>query len=510
MFRRTVSEADLARLKREREEADRRYNEALTALDAAIQREAELPPPPPPFDANQVDPINARWRIMPDTPPAGSGWRGRLTGFVWRIVAPIFDRQQGFNSALVDHLNRNVAGHREARAALASTIEVLREQLAGLVRFETRLILYLQQITPYVDTKDREVAGLMRRINEDVAEMNDILDHRTVGLAAGLSGVGDELQKRWESMVAREQRFDAKVSGVATAHERAVHELRTSLAAVQQGMLVLKREVERLTGFGPAAAAGHPEAPVPPSLESRIPHPTSRLDSYKYLGFEDRFRGAQDEIRARVAEYLPIFEGASDVLDAGCGRGEFLDLLRERGIAARGVDLNHEMVEVCRARGLEVVEADALGYLETMPDQSLGGVFAAQVVEHLEPAYLLRLLDVAYHKLRPGSAIVLETVNPACWLAFFESYIRDLTHVRPIHPDTLSYLLVASGFQQIETRYRAPVPDAAKLQPITLLPEVARTDGRLADLVETFNANVDRLNALLFTHLDYAAIGRRM
>ena len=81
--------------------------------------------------------------------------------------------------------------------------------------------------------------------------------------------------------------------------------------------------------------------------------------------------------------------------------------------------------------------------------ESLGGLFAAQVVEHLEPDYLMRFLDAAYHKLRPGSKIVLETINPACWFAFFSSYIRDITHVRPLHPDTLQYFLRASGFQKV-------------------------------------------------------------
>src|SRR5690606_18270552 len=111
---------------------------------------------------------------------------------------------------------------------------------------------------------------------------------------------------------------------------------------------------------------------------------------------------------------------------------EFLELLRERGISARGVDTNHAMVEASRARGLDVTRGDALGYVASLPDASLGGVFAAQVVEHLPPDYLSRFLETAAHKLRPGGLMVLETINPACWLAFFESYIRDLTHVRPI------------------------------------------------------------------------------
>jgi O-antigen chain-terminating methyltransferase len=165
------------------------------------------------------------------------------------------------------------------------------------------------------------------------------------------------------------------------------------------------------------------------------------------------------------------------------------------------------MVEVCRERGLDVLSADALSYLRSLPDNSLGGLFSAQVVEHLEPRYLTQLLDAAYDKLRPGSPIVLETINPACWFAFFESYVRDITHVRPLHPDTLKYLLIASGFHSVDIRYSAPYPEADKLQPVSST--AGSTPSALSDWAETINANVEKINRLLFTWLDYAVIGRR-
>ncbi len=230
------------------------------------------------------------------------------------------------------------------------------------------------------------------------------------------------------------------------------------------------------------------------------------LDSYKYVGFEDQFRGSREVIRARLESYLPFFAGAADVLDIGCGRGEFLELLAGAGIRARGIDLNHEMAELCRSRGLDVTEADAVGYLSTLPDASLGGIFAAQVVEHLQPGYLLQFLELAFHKVRPGGRVILETLNPACWVAFFDSYIRDITHVWPLHPETLKYLVLASGFTRADLEYRSPVAPEDRLQAIAL---PGSADEKLADLVEAFNANVEKLNARLFTHLDYAVIGAR-
>jgi SAM-dependent methyltransferase len=233
------------------------------------------------------------------------------------------------------------------------------------------------------------------------------------------------------------------------------------------------------------------------------------VNAYKYVGFEQKFRGSERDISDRLAGYLPLFDGASDVLDLGCGRGEFLAALNGRGISGRGLDINHEMVELCRSRGLAVDEGDALAYLERLGDGSLGGLFAAQVVEHFQPGYLMRVLDVAFHALRPGSKIVLETLNPACWSAFFDSYIRDVTHAWPLHPDTLSFLVTAAGFQRVEVRYMAPYSPDHKLQRVSVGRDQILTVAEAA-MMEAFNTNVDRLNGQLFSHRDYAVIAERL
>jgi SAM-dependent methyltransferase len=306
----------------------------------------------------------------------------------------------------------------------------------------------------------------------------------------------DEARRFHEALAARERRMEALIESVRTEHA----EIQTSLGVLQQATHNLGSVV---SGFSRTDSAN-----VTPGLASgsasATPANSSSVEtlSHKYVGFEDAFRGSSDDIQGRLRDYMPIFAGASDVLDIGCGRGEFLALLREGGVTAHGIDLNDAMVAVCREKRFEATKADALSYLRGVPPGSLGGLFAAQVVEHLEPAYLTRLLEAAFEALRPGAPIVLETINPACWFAFFESYIRDITHVRPLHPDTLKFLLIASGFQQIEIRYRAPYPEHEKLQPIP------RSEV-LGDSVETLNGNIEKLNSLLFTYLDYAAIARR-
>ena len=476
-------EAVLRRLKVERDQADARYNAALTAVDRAIHQAAPIPQPPSTLDDHQIAALNDAWNILP-APPTGAGLRQRAAGFIWRVIGPYLQRQLTFNSLLVDHLNRNAVAAREAHRTAEVTVDTVRDQLAALAEFEARLLQYLQQITEYVDTKDRDTAGASLVLN------------------ASISGLADSVAKRWESMVAREQRVHSQVDALTAAQD----DLRSTVGTLQQGFMTIKRELERLATVAPDAAV---------ASGSRIPNPGSRqavspqafapaLDAYKYVGFEDRFRGSRDAIRERLSSYLQLFEGRGVVLDVGCGRGEFLDLLASRGIPARGIDLNHEMAEACRARGLDVTEADAVGYLSTLEDGSLGGIFSAQVVEHLEPAYLLRLLELSFHKLRPAGRLVLETLNPACWVAFFDSYIRDITHVWPLHPDTLKYLVVASGFTTAKIEFRSPVSEADKLQPFAA---AATGAPALADLAEAFNANVEKLNARMFTYLDYAVIG---
>ena len=520
---------ELARLKREREAADRAYNDALTRTDSALAPRPALPRPPRAFDQRQLDPVNASWRVAPDVERLlGTGWKRRLRAWVWSLVGPIVERQQHFNGMLVDHLNRTAPAEVDAQRALTAVIAALGEHTGALEAFQSRLIQYVQQITPFVETKDREVAAAARAI------------------LIALDGPGDEMLRGTEAAAAREQRF-----------ARQVDELRTTVGQVQHGLLAVRRRLEAAapdqaapgeappgeTGEAGEAPAGEAEPgqareaepgqageaaqgqadragdAAPDRAAEALPGARggtkaaldAAADAYAYVGFENLYRGSRDEIRSRLVEYLPLFAGASDVLDIGCGRGEFLDLLRERDVRASGVDVNAEMVAACRARGLEARAGDALTHLEGLEDESLGGLFAAQVVEHLQPDYLVRLLNVAGRKLRPGARIVLETINPRCWYAFFDAYIRDITHVRPLHPDTLTYLLGASGFQRTAVRYLIPYPEGAKLQRIPPPEgiEAGAAERSLAAAVDTFNDNVDKLNDLLFTHLDYAAIGER-
>jgi SAM-dependent methyltransferase len=470
-------DATLRRLQAEREEADHRYNEALTALDRARPGMPSIPEPMLPLDGARLAELNAAWNILPGE-PAAAGLRGKLVGLIWRTIGPYLQRQLAFNSILVDHINRNTEAQTRAQRQAEDLARELRgfSEQVGLVH--TRLMMYLQQITAYVDTRDREAGGGALVLN------------------AALSDLAEAQAKYRETLQAREHRYEARTTTIGAAHE----ELRAMLGVAQLAITSMRRHLETESAgpvvsgsAGPSGSAGSAFSPS--------------IDAYKYVGFEDQFRGSRELIRARQESYVPFFTGApGDVLDVGCGRGEFIELLNQHGIPARGIDLNHEMAESCQARGLNVVEADAVGYLTSLEDDALGGIFAAQVVEHLEPSYLLRFLDLAFAKLRPGGTLVLETLNPACWTAFFESYIRDITHRWPLHPETLKYLVTASGFTSVALEYRSPVPESDRLRLVRLPVEVG---SGVEDIAEAVNANTQRLNAIMFGHMDYAVVARK-
>jgi O-antigen chain-terminating methyltransferase len=252
-------------------------------------------------------------------------------------------------------------------------------------------------------------------------------------------------------------------------------EARRSLTELEERLARLERR-PRAEGGAPAAAtvAAQPSASALPD----------------YFAFESKMRGSTESVRDRQCVYLDDLREAAPVLDIGCGRGELLSLLRGEGVEARGIDADADMVAYARGEGLDVEQADALAYLENLDEGSLGGIFCGQVVEHLPPATLVRLLELAASRLRPEGIFVAETINPLSPLAL-RSYFADLTHAQPLVPETLALLARHAGFREVETRFlNAPEPLTVPDDPVIA-------------------ANVRKLNEILFAPLDYAILARR-
>ena len=289
---------------------------------------------------------------------------------------------------------------------------------------------------------------------------------------------------RWyvEPLAADQRVYNSSVLKLVDALSERADEAAASRERVQQLLRELEERLTRVERRGPAGAAA-----APPVTVAAQPAGGALPD---YFAFESRMRGSVEAIRERQRPYVEDFRAAAPVLDIGCGRGELLSLLRDAGVEARGIDADADMVAYARGDGLDVDQADLVEYLEGLDDASLGGIFMGQVVEHLPPGALVRSLELAARKLRPGGVLVAETINPLSPLAL-RHYFADLTHAQPLVPETLQLLARQSGFADTEIRYLN--------QPAERLTEP--DDPVIA-------ANVRRLNELLFAPLDYALVAR--
>jgi SAM-dependent methyltransferase len=186
-----------------------------------------------------------------------------------------------------------------------------------------------------------------------------------------------------------------------------------------------------------------------------------------YASFEDQFRGSRDRVKEKLEVYLPLLREAGikdDILDLGCGRGEWLELLKEEGLRARGIDLNSVMVERCRRRGLEATEAEAISYLRGLANDSLQAVTSFHLIEHLPFETLIMLIDEIHRALRPGGLLILETPNPKNLLVGACSFYSDPTHRNPIFPETIQFILGNRGFADVHLKYLNPVEGSSPFE----------------------------------------------
>lgn len=225
-----------------------------------------------------------------------------------------------------------------------------------------------------------------------------------------------------------------------------------------------------------------------------------------YYDFFNRFRSPPDTVKLHQMGFVKYFEGCRNVLDIGCGRGEFLELLEAHNIGCHGVDIDREMADHCRSEGLNVEQADAITHLTSINDGSLDGIFTDDTVEHLDVRYMMDMLDLSYQKLADGRYMVIKTVNPLSWVTFSHIYFLDVIHKKAIHPATMQYFLEISGFKDIGIEFVTPMPRDEQLQKMEPEPGMKEDEKRR---IAIYNLNIDRLNDALFGPENYVAIAKK-
>ena len=414
--------------------------------------------------------------------------RGRqiVLGEVRRYVDPIVLQQTDFNANVIRTLNWTTKQIGDQEQQAAESEAGLRQLTSGYEQ-QAQMVARLQQLS-----SDYEA-----RLQEQQAQTMARLQQLSSDYEARLQ----EQQVQTAGLMARVQQMSSENDGRFRDQEESISLVRTNLEQKISGFISGMN-----TDITSKAWLAHLlEQRICQGISSLDRSPPRKEEEVNYFTFEEQFRGPRQEIKDRQTVFLPYFEHCSSVLDIGCGRGEFLEVLRENGVVARGIDIDSDMVAYCRSRSLDVLQADALSYLESLENKSLDGIFIDQVIEHVETEYLIRMLRLCYQKLKHGYYMVIETVNPLSFVSFVNFYI-DLTHKRPIHPETLKFLTESCGFREIEVLFSSAVPDESRLRRI--LPVLDKDETSLRE-IEIYNHNVDLLNNLLFGAQDYAVVGKK-
>jgi O-antigen chain-terminating methyltransferase len=354
------------------------------------------------------------------------------------------------------------------------------------------------QMAGYVQSQGSEFNAKARELHIEARELKDVREHwaqwRTSWEEKSNRNEVYMLRTISELNAAFQHRFTLTENELRQAirdqHANYENALQRAAAEIQQRLWADLERVRaqyekliydelRVVRQRAAAQASAPATlPLSPNGEVRI----------DWLRFADRFRGSEERIRRAHKMYIDRFRGASDVLDIGCGRGEFLEAAREAGIVARGIDLNEENIALCRSKGLDAYSGDVFEYLQRASEFSLGGVFCSQVVEHLPPARVPDLVRLIAAGARSGSPVLFETPNPECLAIFATHFYLDPTHTRPIPAALLAFYLEEAGFGEIEVKYLSPAME---------------TMPALSDIPERFRDS-------FFGGLDYAVFARKL
>lgn len=383
------------------------------------------------------------------------------------------------------HVRDQVEFNRKTISCLDAVIEALNDNNRALVELGNR------------------VASAQASANPAAAALQDLRDHWT------------EWRAEWERKLARTEiqflRSLADLQGAAqqrsaeadaawrsqllSQHEAFKGELQRAGAEIQQRLWAdmerFRVEYERVIHAELRTIRQRAQ------IQSATPQPTPAAPAsnaaagalgFDYARFAEKFRGPEEYVKSGQQIYLPYFAGLHNVLDIGCGRGEFLETMRASGVAAKGIDLSPESVAHCRSKGLDAEGADLFGYLANLPEASLDGIFCSQVVEHLAPERLPEMIRLCASRLERGGVIAVETPNPGCLAIFATHFYLDPTHTRPVPSPLLAFYLEEFGVGRIEVLKLSPAVDS--------MPS-------LAELPPGFHQ-------AFFDSLDYAIVGRKL
>jgi 2-polyprenyl-3-methyl-5-hydroxy-6-metoxy-1,4-benzoquinol methylase len=363
----------------------------------------------------------------------------KLQKFILKAINFLFKDQREVNFNLILSLKESLTINHQ----LIAEIKTLKTQIDNcLITVDTRF----QAANEHLNIVDNNIQELDKQI---VA-----VDNSIQGINENLNIVDNSIQELDKQVVT----VDTRLRGVNERHFRNDSYLKNDL--MQQKRLIslfLEEARQRL-----------PEPFNQEQLQTFASEEEHLLNSF-YVAFEDHFRGTREDISDRLKVYLPLIEKANvgtldaPILDVGCGRGEWLELLKESGYISRGLDINRVMIEQCQARGLEAIEADVINYLQSLPENSLGAVTGFHIIEHLPFKTLMRLFSETVRVLKPQGLVIFETPNPDNVLVGSNTFYLDPTHINPLPSATIKFMAEMFGLYNTQVITLHPYPENAKV-----------------------------------------------
>lgn len=348
--------------------------------------------------------------------------------------------------------------------SLPETLEKKNEEMAPLIKRIHALDGIHLRIPPYADKKP-PVAKLMTMISRVTSKLTRFINFQQNEVNNKVAISLDIIQENMEEIALWSR------------------EMETRLALL-----------ERCSAAGAAGAVGA----------------KASFDEGTYLAFEEQHRGNQEEIRRRQQYYLDTYvknwldkDMSGDILDLGCGRGEWLEILRENGYRAMGIDLNRRALNECRKKDLKVICVDAVSYIKSLQDESIQMITSFQLIEHLEMPQLLSMFQELGRVVKKGGVIIMETPNPCNLQVGAASFYLDPTHVRQLHPEFVRFLTEQSGFREIEIAY--PEQNNAEEWWNSVASE------ETTDIQESvcFQAVLNELKRTIWSSADYAIVAKK-
>jgi len=353
----------------------------------------------------------------------------------WQELQDRFQRNREKISSAFSDLGRQIYSFGEKINLLKRDIEARPRREEIEERFEN-LHLRLEDVLASI-THLKEVQNAFE---QRLSSMEEDSREKLSSLQEQLAGEVQVLREALEGRVPREE-IEQRISALM----RQIGNHKRHIVDMERRLLILLEEARKRL----------PEPISEAQIREMLKEEDHFLDAL-YFSLEDRFRGTREDIKERQRVYLPYVKevlekvGGGLVLDVGCGRGEWLELLKEEGIEALGIDINRLMVDQCQELGLNVIEGDAIDYLRGQKSNSFAVITGFHIVEHLPLKKMLALFDECLRVLKPGGMVIFETPNPENILVGACNFYTDPTHKKPIPPETLKFLVEERGFTDIK------------------------------------------------------------